>query len=217
MTVLDYLLYKHEPFDDLEREDLSRFREFLIKYKDSIYDRIPNQPVITASAIVVNPDFSKILIMHHKKHGFYRQFGGHADGSSDLENVASAELFEESGVRGKLLNPMPIDLIRWNFPETTKSGTFYPAHDNFDIAFLFMMSESERLRPNRKEVLNTKWESLETWRDYADLKNPVYAQNPQNLNYQQRIYKKVKSFGQTMPGNERLSLIEMANQRGPRR
>lgn len=195
MNSANYLLNKYVPFDELERTDLEKFREFVANFQNRIYDRTPNQPVITASAIVVNPDFSKILIMHHKLHGFYKQFGGHADGNNNLSWVASDELSDEAGAGGKLLSKNPFDLIRWNFPEMTKNNVFYPAHDCFDIAFLFMMSEKEKLRPNKKEVLDTKWESLETWRDYSDLNNPTYIKNPQNFDYQQRIYKKIKQFG----------------------
>lgn len=195
MNSANYLLNKYVPFDELERTDLEKFREFVANFQNRIYDRAPNQPVITASAIVVNPDFSKILIMHHKLHGFYKQFGGHADGNSNLVWVASDELSDEAGASGKLLSKNPFDLIRWNFPEMTKNNVFYPSHDCFDIAFLFMMSEKEKLRPNKKEVLDTKWESLEKWRDYSDLNNPTYIKNPQNFDYQQRIYKKIKQFG----------------------
>ncbi len=195
MNSANYLLNKYVPFDELERTDLEKFREFVANFQNRIYDRTPNQPVITASAIVVNPDFSKILIMHHKLHGFYKQFGGHADGNNNLSWVASDELSDEAGAGGKLLSKNPFDLIRWNFPEMTKNNVFYPAHDCFDIAFLFMMSEKEKLRPNKKEVLDTKWESLEKWRDYSDLNNPTYIKNPQNFDYQQRIYKKIKQFG----------------------
>ncbi|MDR1337693.1 MAG: hypothetical protein LBJ73_01535 [Rickettsiales bacterium] len=194
MTDLNYLLHEYAPSDDLERRDLKSFREFVAKYPDAVFERAPGRPVVTASAIVVNPDFSKILVMHHKLHGFYKQFGGHADGGSDLLGVAVAELSEESGARGRALSPRPIDIIRWNFPEMTKNGVFYPAHDCFDVAFLFSMRESTILRPNKKEVLDTKWELLEIWRDYADFKNPVYASNPQNIDYQRRIYNKVKAY-----------------------
>jgi hypothetical protein len=70
MTALNYLLHEYVPFDDLERADLQSFREFVAKYENTVFDRAPNQPVITASAVVVNPGFSKILVMHHKLHGF---------------------------------------------------------------------------------------------------------------------------------------------------
>lgn len=194
MKAVNYLLSKYVPFDNLEQLDLAKFREFVKKFQNHIYNRAPNQPVITASAIVINPEFTKILIMHHKLHNFYKQFGGHADGESDLLRVATNELSEESGANGKLISENPFDIIRWDFPEMTKNNVFYPAHDCFDVAFLFMMNENEKLRPNKKEVLNTKWESLEKWRDYSDTKNPVYARNPQNFNYQQRIYNKIKLF-----------------------
>jgi len=194
VSIVNYILNEYKPFDDLESVDLEKFRNFISEYKNKIYDRNPNQPVITASAIIVNPEFTKILVMHHKLHNFYKQFGGHADGESDLLKVAKKELNEEAGIDGKLIKNEPFDLIRWNFPERTKNNIFYPAHDCFDIAFLFMLDEKIKLSINTKEVLDTKWITLNEWRDYNDLQNSVYNENPQNLNYQQRIYKKINLF-----------------------
>lgn len=191
MNAVEYLLNNYIPFDDLERTDLEKFRKFVLEYKNKIYNRTPDQPTITASSFVVNPDFSKTLIMHHKVHGFYKQFGGHADGNPDLALVASQELLEESGIKGKIVLNNPIDIIRWNFPERTKNNIFYPAHDCFDIAFLFIIEESEKVKINKDEVIDTKWLKLEDWRDYSP-NNSVYKTNPQNFDYQQRIYKKVK-------------------------
>ncbi|MDR0741815.1 MAG: hypothetical protein LBF28_03510 [Rickettsiales bacterium] len=194
MLAIEYLLTKYKPFDALEKIDLNRLGLFVSEYGDKIYDRTPSQPVITASAVVVNPGFTKILIMRHKLHGFYKQFGGHADGNHNLAAVAESELLEESGAYGKLMDKNPFDLIRWNFPDREKNGIFYPAHDCFDIAFLFVISEAVKISHNKKEVLDTKWEKLETWRDYSDTTNPIYKDNPQNLDYQQRICKKIKIF-----------------------
>jgi hypothetical protein len=192
MLAIEYLLTKYKPFDDLEKGDLNRLALFVSKYGEKIYNRAPGQPVITASAVVVNPDFTKILIMRHKLHGFYKQFGGHADGNSDLTAVAESELWQESGARGKLMDKNPYDLIRWNFPDRQKNNIFYPAHDCFDIAFLFMISDTAKINHNKKEVLDTKWVRLSDWRDYSDMSNPVYRDNLQNMDYQQRIYKKIK-------------------------
>jgi hypothetical protein len=197
MNTVDFLLNDYKPFDDLESTDLEKFRRFVSKYGNKIYDRTPGQPTITASAFVINPAGTKTLIMHHKVHGFYKQFGGHADGNSDLAAVATKELLEESGINGKIFQTNPIDLIRWNFPERTKNDVFYPAHDCFDIAFLFIIKESDRIKINKNEVIDTRWELLENWRDYSP-DNLTYKTNPQNFNYQQRIYKKVKSYQESL-------------------
>lgn len=196
MKNVDFLLNEYKPVDDLEKTDLELFRAFVEKYGDKIYDRKPGHPVITASAIVVNPDFTKTLLMQHKLHGFYKQFGGHSDGNPNLASVAADELFQESGAHGKLLTPQPFDLIRWNFPERTKNNVFFPAHDCFDIAFLFMMNENTKLKLNKNEALDCKWVKLAQWRDYCDMNNPTYAANPQNADYQRRIYKKIKIISQ---------------------
>lgn len=195
MNAIEYLLTEYEPFDHLEAYDLAELRKFTDKYFATIYDRVPNQPLVTASAIVVNPMFTKILTMRHRvHHNMMKQFGGHAEGVTDLAWVADDELFSESGARGKLLTPTPIDLIRWNVPEATKNNIHFPEHDGFDIAFLFMMSEREKLKPNKREVMSTEWVPLEKWRDHREPKNPVYVRNPQNPHYQQRIFKKIKLF-----------------------
>jgi hypothetical protein len=197
MRTVRYILDSYKPFDGLEQRDLEIFRDFVLSFGDKtdrIYDRSPGQSTITASAVVINPECSKILIMHHKLHGFYKQFGGHADGNQNLPAVAADELFQESGAHGKLLMENPLDLIRWNFPERTKGGKFYPAHDNFDIAFLFLMDEGQKLKRNEDEALDIKWCDLDIWRDYSDMENPTYLANPQNIDYQRRIYAKVKQF-----------------------
>ena len=189
MLTVDYLLNKHPAFDDLERTDLELFRRFVSEYGYKIYDRTAGRPVITASAVVVNPDFSKILLMHHKLHGSYRQFGGHADGNPDLVAVSAGELADESNNdSGILLLQYPIDIIRWDFPEDEKHG---PAHDCFDIAFLFMMSEDAKLKPKKSEVKDIIWEWLKVWRNYENSK----AIDPQKEGiYQHRICDKIELF-----------------------
>jgi len=198
MLAVDYLLNKYEPSGDLERTDLELFRRFVSEYGAQIYARTPGQPAITASSFVVNEDFTKALLIHHKLHGQTKQFGGHADGNPNLARVGAKELKQESGARGKLLWPYPVDIIRWNFPEYTNKndGLFYPAHDDFDILFLFMMSESAKLKPNKKESfgVGTEWMNLEIWRDTFDKTIPTNAVNPQNWDYQQRVYQKIQTF-----------------------
>ena len=97
MLAIDYLFNEYKPFDDLEKTDLASLRAAVQKYGAAIYDFKPAQPLITASAMIVNPEFTKVLVMYHKLHGTFRQFGGKADGNPDLASVAAQELREESG------------------------------------------------------------------------------------------------------------------------
>jgi len=202
MREVDYLLNEFKPFDEVESNDLARFRQFCDEYGKSIYDRAPGRPLIVASALVVNPDFTKILTMYHKLHGTYRQFGGHADGKTKLARVAKRELKEESGARGrlflwppfKLLSRAPFDLTRWTCPERIKNGILYPAHEMFDVAFLFKMSENKKLKPRESEVGDVRWITLEEWRDFYDENNAVVKANPKETEYRARTYQKIKSF-----------------------
>jgi len=72
-------LTEYKPFDDLERVDLESFRAFVARYGPRIYDYVPGQPFITASAIVLNPASTKTLVQWHNLHKQYRQWGGKAN------------------------------------------------------------------------------------------------------------------------------------------
>lgn len=53
---------------------------------------------ITASLLVVNPEFTKVLLIFHKKFQRWLQFGGHSDDSPDVLATAIREFHEESGI-----------------------------------------------------------------------------------------------------------------------
>src|SRR5258706_12466368 len=59
-------------------------------------DHLPGH--ITASAWIVNEDFSKVLLILHAKLGRWLQPGGHADGDENVLSVASREAEEETGL-----------------------------------------------------------------------------------------------------------------------
>ena len=50
---------------------------------------------LTASAWVVNPERTKVLMAYHKLYDSWAWLGGHADGSWDLSSVAEKEAREE--------------------------------------------------------------------------------------------------------------------------
>ena len=48
--------------------------------------------------LIVNEDFTKVLLILHKKLQRWLQFGGHSDNSPDVLATAIREFHEESGI-----------------------------------------------------------------------------------------------------------------------
>jgi len=68
-----------------------------------------------ASVFVINPENKKILLVHHKKFHRWVQPGGHIENEETPEETALREVYEETGVKVKLLGerfPREDDYIR---------------------------------------------------------------------------------------------------------
>lgn len=68
-----------------------------------------------ASAFVINPTDKKILLVKHKKNRRWTQPGGHIENDETPEEAALREVYEETGIKIKLLGdrfPREEDFIR---------------------------------------------------------------------------------------------------------
>ncbi len=89
---------------------------------------------VTASAFVLSPDQSSVLLTHHRKLDMWIQLGGHCDGIADAGFVALKEAYEESGLsRINRLQSTVLDVDIHRIP-AHKSD---PAHLHYDVRFLF--------------------------------------------------------------------------------
>jgi len=73
---------------------------------------------LTASALVLDAAGERVLLTHHRKGGFWAQFGGHVEATDrSLADAALREGREESGVEGlRLLGGGPVDLDAHDLP-----------------------------------------------------------------------------------------------------
>jgi 8-oxo-dGTP pyrophosphatase MutT (NUDIX family) len=111
---------------------------------------------ITGSAFLVNPEFSHTLLVHHGKLNRWLQPGGHADGDTDVAGVARREANEETGVlQLDLLVPGIYDLDVHLIPARKD----FPAHDHYDVRFLFRASMDERVVVS-EESHDVRWVPL---------------------------------------------------------
>ncbi len=79
---------------------------------------------------------------HHGTLDKWICFGGHADGEMDIANVALRELQEESGITDVafVMNDI-FDVDIHPIPANPKKSE--PAHEHFDIRFLFRVTGNE--------------------------------------------------------------------------
>jgi 8-oxo-dGTP pyrophosphatase MutT (NUDIX family) len=119
----------------------------LITTCDKAFHRRCRVGHFTASALLLNPNKTHVLLMHHTKLDKWMQLGGHCDGDSDVLNVAIKEACEESGIKAiKPLMPKIFDLDIHLIPTNTKDD----AHYHFDIRFLLHAYEHDRFIQNHE-------------------------------------------------------------------
>ena len=93
----------------------------------------------TGSCWLVSKDGQRVLLTHHKKLERWLQLGGHADGDSDLAQVALREAEEESGLRDLSVEPEIFDLERHAIPARGSD----PEHYHHDVRFVVHANGSE--------------------------------------------------------------------------
>ena len=120
---------------------------------------------ITSSALVVNHDFTKILLTYHAKLNKWLQLGGHCDGENIVYQSALREAKEESGLTSidfiDIVNfpnilseaeiPQPFDVDIHYIPERKNE----PGHFHYDIRYLLLSKDENIIISD--ESLDLKW------------------------------------------------------------
>ena len=140
MHLLDLLQsYKTtHPDDPANRE---RFIKFVEAHPDCL-ERTLLVGHVTASAWVVDPSRSRVLLVHHRKLDRWLQPGGHVDGSVDTEASARREVLEETGLSDLApCGPLPFDLDIHPIPGHGQT----PAHHHYDVRYAFRLTADQPL------------------------------------------------------------------------
>ena len=112
----------------------------------------------TASAWVVTPDRKKALMAYHNLYNSWAWLGGHADGETELLNVALREVREESGVQNvQPVTPEIYSLEVLPVTQHIKRGKFVSAHLPLNLTYLLQADEHEMLRCKPDENSGVRW------------------------------------------------------------
>lgn len=117
---------------------------------------------LTASAWVVTPDRSRVLMAYHNLYNSWAWLGGHADGQWNLAAVAEKEAREESGIGNlKLLSPDIFSLEILTVDGHEKRGRYVPSHLHLNLSYLFEADPDESLRIKADENSAVGWICVE--------------------------------------------------------
>ena len=145
------------PVNEQEAADKTLLLRWLQSGED-IYTRSNQTAHLTASAWVVSPDRTHVLMAFHKIYNSWAWLGGHADGARDLMAVAKREALEESGLKDvKLLTSEIISLEILTVDGHEKRGAYVPSHLHLNVTHLFEADPNAPLRVKPDENSGVAW------------------------------------------------------------
>lgn len=110
---------------------------------------------ITASAFVVNPARTHVLLIDHAFLKMWLQPGGHWECDVSLLDAARREVVEETGVICEIEESVPLDIDSHTIPANEKKNE--DAHVHHDFVFLATADPEAELTHQVEEVHEAKW------------------------------------------------------------
>ena len=160
MTLMEQLS-AYVPYNEQEARDRALLLECLRREPEVLTRQNPLAH-FTASAWIVNPARTRVLMAYHNIYHSWSWLGGHADGESDLLAVALREAREESGIRSArpvLENIFSLEALTVDGHE--KRGAYVSSHLHLNVTYLLEADEGEALTVKPDENSGVRWFTLE--------------------------------------------------------
>lgn len=152
---------KFIPWNEQEKNDKYEFLRRL-RSGEELFTRDNCSAHITASAWVVNPDRTKVLMVYHNIYDSWSWLGGHADGEMDLLKVALKEVREESGlerIRAVTEDIFSLEILPVSGHE--KKGKYISSHLHLNVTYLLEADPSQDVRIKPDENSGVAWFGLD--------------------------------------------------------
>ena len=156
MTLMEQLS-AYIPYNEQEARDRALLLECLRREPDVMTRQNPLAH-FTASAWIVNPTRTRVLMVYHNIYHSWSWLGGHADGESDLLAVALREAREESGIRSA--RPISEDIFSLEALTVDgheKRGAYVSSHLHLNVTYLLIADDTDALTVKPDENSGVKW------------------------------------------------------------
>jgi 8-oxo-dGTP pyrophosphatase MutT (NUDIX family) len=159
--VLTALLTGYQATGDAEAADLARMARLAAAQEDPWSRSLPLH--FTASALVVHPQTSRVLLRWHVRLGLWLQVGGHADpGESQPLSIALREAREETGLTD--LAPWPDASLRHAVVCHVPASAREPEHEHADLRYVLATGSPDSIAPEN-EHSPLRWLTVAAARD----------------------------------------------------
>lgn len=136
--------------DETLRHERTRMRALLEERPEPL-DRRERPGHLTGSALVVDAEAKRTLVLFHTKLQLWVQPGGHADGDANLAGVALREAMEETGIEGLRIWPTALDLDIHRVDPPSED-----VHLHYDVRFLVVAPRDAEISANH-ESQDQRW------------------------------------------------------------
>lgn len=179
-------LQNYLPINEQEIADKAAMNMMIENFSDTILLRDNTIAHITVSGFIVNQSCDKALMIHHNIYQSWGWTGGHADGDSNLLQVAIKEAKEETGISQAL--PLSTSLAGIDILPVfshIKDGNFVNTHLHLCFSYLLIADESEKLQYKPDENSGVKWIPFTQVSDYCSESHmiPVYKKLIKKVEY----------------------------------
>jgi 8-oxo-dGTP pyrophosphatase MutT (NUDIX family) len=158
---LTALLDRYRPDGDAETADIRRVQALLESADDPYRRDLPLH--VTASALIVHPPTSRVLLRWHQRQQAWLQVGGHGDpGETDPLVIVAREAEEETGLTD--LVPWPDGEVKHVAIVHVPPGKGEPAHEHADVRFFMATATPGAIRAENAQA-QLRWLTLPVARD----------------------------------------------------
>lgn len=152
---------RYIPYNEQEKIDKEVIID-LINKNNNILNRSSKDYHLTASSWIVNETFDKILLVYHNLYDSWSWTGGHADGDSNLLNVAIKEAKEETGITN--IYPLSKNIYSLEILAVDghiKKNEYVNSHLHLNITYLLCASSNDELKIKPDENSSVSWFNID--------------------------------------------------------